>query len=181
MSKITLECIEKSFKEQREALEKMFSLFPGATYELQCNSFNGRDYKSFEVYVKLEKFAEIAHEYYFEKADLFDYGRPKIIEQNSRTWKSDFVRIYFTWHKEYNFYDTEHPIRAFIYLKSQKKSIGLKDWKKQYPTFLKLMDKNPNEELVKIFKTKIQEINAEVLKWGSELRRLLREIKNFKL
>jgi len=39
MSKITLECVEKSFKEQREALEKMFSLFPGATYELRANSF----------------------------------------------------------------------------------------------------------------------------------------------
>ncbi len=177
MSKITLECIEKSLAEQREVLEKMFSLFPGATYELQCNSYNGRNYKSFEVSVKIERFAEIAHDYRLEKADLFHYGKPKIIEQDYRAWKSDFVRIYFTWHEEYNFYDAEHPIKTFIRLVSPKIYIGLKDWKKQYPVLLKLMDKNPNKELVERFRTRIQEINTEALKWESALR----EIKNFKL
>jgi len=99
------------------------------------------------VHIKLEKFAVIAHNYYLEKADLFKYGRPRIIERDTRTWDSEFIRIRFFWLIGYNFYDTEHPIKTFIRLVSQKKYIGLKDWKKQYPVLLKLMNKNKNKKI----------------------------------
>jgi len=158
-------------------LEKMFSLFPNATYELSCNSFNGRCYTNFGVYTKPEDFAPIAHRYYINAEELFDFSRPKIISTSSRTWNSSFVTIHFFLEGKYNFYYKNFqkiysPIFTNIQLKSMKVESGLKDWKKRYFYLLNLMNKNSDKKLVENYRKDIKETNEKVGQWEKAIKRV---------
>jgi len=150
----------------------MFNLFPGAIYELSCNSFNERRYENFKVCIKPEDFTPIAHDYYIDRLDLFDFNRPIIIEKSSWMWNSNFIEIFFYWKKKCNFYYDGKKCSTFtqIQLKPNKISCGLKNWKKRYSYFLHLMDENNDKELIKRYRQKIQEINKEVKRWEEAIK-----------
>jgi len=177
MSIVTIKHARKTFREHQSALQEMFNLFPNATYELECNSYNGRTFEGFKVTIKPKDFAPVAQVYYLSIDELFDFGRPKIIGQRSWVWNSDFLGVSCGWSRKYNFYyqDWEkkyYPISTSIQLQSLKESCGLKDWKKRYSHFLNLMNKNPDKILVQKYRKHIQEANNKVIKWELAMKEL---------
>jgi len=89
-------------------------------------------------------------------------------------WNSNFIEIFFSWEKKYNFYHNGErcSTSAQIQLKSRKISYGLKNWKKRYSYFLHLMDKNADKELINEYQQNIQEINKEVKRWEQAIKEI---------
>lgn len=171
---ITIKEIDKSFKSHKRAIKQMFELFPMAQFERSCSSHNDRDLKRFRVNgVPFENFAKKAHRVFVRKDELFDFGRPKIIEKDFHIYLSDFVRISMYCDIPYQVYG-DYGKGKFDLLLSLEWSgnsygIGLKDWKKNYKSVLSYFDKNPNGALVKEYRNQITEANTEVIRWRKKI------------
>lgn len=175
MSYITERNAIRSLNEQKKAIKEMFLLFPGAIFEPGCNSFNSRNYSSFEAKVPFEKFVPIATRYIIRHDDLFDFSRPKVVGPQWHIW-NDLVSVKLYWYGKYNYYHTDDwrprklsKIQQSISLCSCSYRQGLRHWKTRFSKLRNLLNKNPDKELVKAYKVEIDEINNEVLKWEEAL------------
>ena len=175
MSRVTIKNFDKSTREYRKAIKEMFELFPNATYELRCNSFNQREYRDFEVCIYPEQFSPIAMSFFVHDQELFDWGRPKIIG-HGYSILNNFVGISLSWHRAFNFYyedwKKEKPISCNVNLTCYKKTVGLSEWHKDYEALRNLLNSNPNKELIERYKTQIEGLNKNVIKWEKEIKEL---------
>ena len=177
MSMIRLTNVIHSLNEQKKVIKKMFALFPNATFNPCSNSFNFRYYSGFEANVPFEKFIPIAHRYTITRDDLFEYGRPKVINPHWRIWE-EFLSIKLYWYGKYNYYYSEswhnykrRSIEASITLQSHSYRQGLKHWKSRFKKTRNLLNANPNKELVKAYKDEIDKINQEILDWEEAIKK----------
>lgn len=177
MSMIQMKNVVHSMNEQKEAIKEMYDLFPDAIFETGCNSFNSRNYNSFNVNVPFQDFVLIAQRYIvLTTDDLLPFGRPKIIEPNFHIW-NDFVGIRLYWYGKYNYYYTDsfrpykrNVINQSIQLCSVEYHQGLKRWKSNYSKLRNLLNANPNKKLVDAYKAEIEKINDTVLRWELALK-----------
>ena len=193
MDYVTIENVKKSFKSQLEAITEMYKLFPKQYFELNCSSSNGRNFEGFRIRCSKEEFVPIATDFYFSFESLFDMGKPKIIQESYWVYGSSFSKLRLSWRKSYSFYRTEYamqrtddetgmPIRIppkensfdlnLTLELDNDYSIGLKNWAKEYPKLKKLLNKNPNKEMVKKFQEQVDDANQHFLRWKEEIKKI---------
>lgn len=173
---ITLKEIEKSFRSHKRAIKQMFELFPNAQFEQNSSSYNNRDFGAFRAYgVSFKEFAKIANRTFVVREELFDFGRPKIIEKEFFVYTSDFVRISMYFDIPYSIYanygsNGDMEITLTMEWSGNSKGIGLKDWKKNYEEILSYFDENPNKGLMREYREQITEANKEVVLWRKKIK-----------
>lgn len=168
---ITCKEILESLDSKKEAIKKMYEMFPSATFEQDSNSYNSREFNGFYVTTDIKKFTKLATNFYIQKESLFDYSRPKLIDKNWWIYKSSFFNVHLSLTMSFKYKDRTENI--YVYFSGHNGiGYGIGTWKKKYKSIHSLLNNNKNTELVLKYKSEVESANEELEKWEKAIKKI---------